>query len=425
MQICRADITQYTIWHKRHTEPLAKTGKEPGPFFWEVDVKALSELVGLLFLCYQNTGRASEFPGVLNRLYGNIKDSRWHAKIVYFRALSALGRNWNRESGRRELKKIGRIENINDLEILKLFLDLFGEELSFSVKQKVISRVLDHSEKSIDTLYYRFLRGVQYLLINDHEGAEKEIEEAIDDFRKERKESLEIYEKHCLAMSSALLALLKSDEALYKEARSLWESILEVYIELPSAGKADIYRWIGGAFEYQKKWEEALESYLHGIKFSDNGILRIFISRCHLELDNIGKAREYLDSVSVEDLMAAELADYAFVDALLSIGENNKENIERSENLLINIKLEAPYFRDYRYKLLLSLDAAKNSSETGKILKKSKEILAGLFRSVNQYVILQPNIMGVGINLNKVLENISSGSKQHQEQGSTNLSEDE
>jgi len=86
---CRADITQYTIWHKSHTEPFIQSEPERVRAILDVDLKALAELVDILLRCYSRTEAAQEIPQVLERLRSNIQDARWQRKITYFYAVDA------------------------------------------------------------------------------------------------------------------------------------------------------------------------------------------------------------------------------------------------------------------------------------------------------------------------------------------------
>src|SRR5947209_16952566 len=83
---CRADVVQYTIWHKTNTEPVISRG---GPLLklLRVDINALAAYVDRLFWLYIHTDREAEWLSVLERLRNNIQHPQWQRKIAYFRAL--------------------------------------------------------------------------------------------------------------------------------------------------------------------------------------------------------------------------------------------------------------------------------------------------------------------------------------------------
>jgi|SRR5450432_1484762 hypothetical protein len=68
----RADVTQYTIWHKTNTAPaLAADGV--GLKLLRIDVNALGSYVGRLSSLYFHLGLWKDWPAALNRLRTNIQ----------------------------------------------------------------------------------------------------------------------------------------------------------------------------------------------------------------------------------------------------------------------------------------------------------------------------------------------------------------
>ena len=113
LKAARADVTQYTIWHKSHTVPLAHIGNPTLLNMWDIDVEALFDYVERLMTVHMELGRLDEFPAVLERLRKNIQTDRWQQKIVHLQALCALGKNWDEEKGYREIIKLGPINSIS------------------------------------------------------------------------------------------------------------------------------------------------------------------------------------------------------------------------------------------------------------------------------------------------------------------------
>ena len=163
----RADVTQYTIWHKSHTVPAIRMGRLRWGSLLDIDIRALSELVDTLLFCHVQANRLSDFSAALERLRANIDDQRWQRKIVYFHAMAALGSNWNEPAGRAELRKLGAIEEDDDVETVQVYLDLFGNELTFSQKNDLVDRILARTTKLSDRIHYRGLKAVLYLEIGD------------------------------------------------------------------------------------------------------------------------------------------------------------------------------------------------------------------------------------------------------------------
>ena len=77
---CRADIRQYTIWHKSNTEPFLRAAPDRAQMVLDIDVKALSELVHILLRCYAKTEQTAAIPQVFERLRSNIHAVPWQRK---------------------------------------------------------------------------------------------------------------------------------------------------------------------------------------------------------------------------------------------------------------------------------------------------------------------------------------------------------
>ena len=163
LEECRADITQYTIWHKSHTEPAIAAGIPEPDTLLETDIAAMGEFVDLLFHCYTKNDIVDEFPATLERLRSNINDPRWQRKIVYFQAICALWPDWNIASGLRELKKLGSLRDESDVETLQLYVCLSGNRLSFSEKQYYVDKIIQLADSAVDRLHYRGFKAVELL----------------------------------------------------------------------------------------------------------------------------------------------------------------------------------------------------------------------------------------------------------------------
>ena len=242
---CRADVTQYTIWHKSHTEPAIRLGMPKTGSLFQIDIHALAEIVDILLWCHIKTDMMDEFPAVLECLRDNIKDTAWQRKIVYFHAIHALWPDWDESAGRRELKKLGSVADDNDVETLQLYLDLFGDDLSFSENQDLIDRILTLSKKLSDRLHYRGTKAFLYLTIGDQRRADDELSEVIAEARSEQdEEGLSEYERYRLALTLDLLGALRRDDALLTQALGLYQKLLKEDHWSPS-GHANLLGLIG------------------------------------------------------------------------------------------------------------------------------------------------------------------------------------
>jgi tetratricopeptide (TPR) repeat protein len=404
---CRADVTQYTIWHKSHTEPAIRMGMPKLGSLLEIDIRALGDLVDDLLWCHFKTETMDEFPAVLERLRANINEPEWQRKIVYFHAMHALWPDWDENAGRRELKKLGSLAGDKDPQILQLYLDLFGDELTFSEKQDLIDRIIAVSN-STDRLHYRGSKAVLYLTIGDHRKADAELSEGISQFRAEHNDDdLSEYKRYRLALSLQLLGMLRQDHTLLTEALTLYQALLKNEDRWSTKGRADLLNLVGETYRYKAEWDNARQSYARAVEMHPKPIYRVFLCDCLLQLDRLEEATRTLGEITLEELSVAEQVDYAFALAGVAIESGEREQLRAAKTVLTNVHVPDPYFRQRRDTLLLNVQEALASGASKSIINRTRRLFAEMTRSATSYLILKPSFMGIGVDVGKVLDDLS------------------
>jgi len=405
----RADLTQYTIWHKSHTEPAVKAGMPRKGSLFEIDIRALADLGETLANCYREAGKAAEFPAVLERLRANIQDISWQRKVIYLHALQALGPDWNEDAGRRELQKLGSISQEDDVETIQLYLDLFDETLSLSEKLALVGRVITESVKLSDLLHYRGLKAVLYFLVGDRTGAEAELSEAIDSGRSaESARRLSTYEKYRLAHVLELLGTIRMDMVVLDEALKIYgESVEEP--GYTRKGRAGLFRSIGDVNRHKADWAEARKAYEEAIRLDDQPIFKVFLAECLVQLGQISDAEAALQQIAQSGLEESELTDYVFAVTNLAIEFGDRNRLERAKDALNSIAPREPLFRARRDEYLITVHEALASGSSQKLKWRARSLLAGLTRSTTRYLVLRPTFMGMGVDLGKMLEDLTRG----------------
>jgi tetratricopeptide (TPR) repeat protein len=408
LHACRADITQYTIWHKSHTElslplEIPKLGS-----LLEIDVRALAELVDTLLWCYIKANLIDEFPAVLERLRYNIKDTRWQRKIVYFHAVHALWPDWEDEqAGRRELKKLGSIADDTDIETLQLYLDLFRADLTFSETNELIDRILSLSETLTDRLHYKGSKAVLYFTIGDHRRANAEVSEIIAEVRSKYDESkLSEFQRYRLALTLSFAGVLRQDDKLLTQAFNLYQQLLKED-HWSSYGRADLLGRIGEMYRHKGEWTEARKFYAQALEAHQSEIYKVFLSECLLQLDQLEEAAEVLSEVKSEDLSSAEYLDYGFALAALAIEKCEHGRIEDAKAALKRATVREPYFRERRDAVLLNLQEALTIGVSQTLIRRTRRLVADMARSAASYLILRPSFMGIGLDVGKIVEDLS------------------
>ncbi|MFM5637416.1 SEC-C metal-binding domain-containing protein [Aeromonas veronii] len=409
LRYVRRGITNYTILHKTNTEPYIGIKNEGAFKLLELDIKALSELTENLLFCYRGLSDYSSLGGDLERLRRNIFDIRWQRKITYYQILALLGDNWSNDIGKRELKKLMPLHEEDEIEITQLYLHFYSEDLPFKRKVDLLDNLIKEIKTPSQKLQYQVAKAVQYLCIGDDSEAESLIEKAIKTYElSEQNNNLYGCIQHARALS--LLGDIKHSAELKAQAIKAFESLINDD-SWTDVGIANIYFELGKCLYHIKEFKKSIDMYQKSIDIDDSIIVKVFISQSELELNDKNAINTIKDvEQSLLMLSNAERLDFIFTYAAISIAFKQSEMIDRSFHYLADLSSLEPIFEKHKSTLLIEISSIYNS---GKLEQQSSILkrLKSLFHLANRYIILQPNIAGVGININQILSDLEMKSE--------------
>ncbi|MFQ1847691.1 SEC-C metal-binding domain-containing protein [Aeromonas veronii] len=412
LKYVRHGITNYSILHKTNTEPYIRSQNEGVLKLLDIDIKALSELTEYLLFCYRALSDYTSLQCDLERLRNNIFDARWQRKITYYQILALLGDNWSAEVGKRELKKLMPLREGDDVEITQLYLHFYSEDLPFKRKVDMLDSLINSIKIPSQKLQYQVAKAVQYLCIGDDTEAELLIEKAIKNYElSDHNNNAYGCIQHARALS--LLGDLKHSATLKTQSIQAFESLLndDSWTDI---GIANIYFEIGKCLYHIKRFKQAIDIYQKSIEINNTIIVKVFISQSELEL-NDQNAIKTIKSVEPSLLMLSdsERVDFIFTYAAISIAFEQSEMIDRSFHYLADLPSLDTIFEKQKSSLLLEITSIYNAGklkQQSSILKKLKS----LFHLANRYIILQPNVAGIGININQMLNDLEMKSKKEE-----------
>ena len=400
----RADVTQYTIWHRTNTAPILHR-MPPGPLdIVQVDIDALAAHVEDMVRCYFQLDRQAELPAVLERLRSNINDPRWDRKITYQQAMCRHLQD-DRAGARQELAKLGPIStNERDVDLLTLHLALNGESLGFLDKIKLYDRIISGSEERADLIHYKCARAFELLLVGETASAETAFSETVDwAHASEAEEPFDSHDDFWMCKALEGLAVIRRDRALFGEAAERLTKMLALEGEWTPSGRAHLYRSLGDIYRYAGIWEAGAAAYLQGEALGESEIQRVFRSECLLMLGRGAEALELLAAVDTRCFGVEESADYAFAYAYVATAMRDLDALAKAEALLTESKTPRTYFDRLRLHHLLAVTKVRASIMAGKPLPKRNRLL-DLIGSFSRYIDIRPNFFGVGVNVNAMIE---------------------
>lgn len=397
----RADVTQYTIWHKSHTAPVIES--DSALKMVRIDVDALGEYVGRLSWLYFRLGLWKEWLAALERLRANIQHPWWDRKIAFYRALYHLAPGGDRTEARRELAKAGQITiDEDDLDLLHLYVDLEFDHQPFAARLAILERILSLSSERENQLQYRGAKAIQYLLIGDTETAQLQLSQVIDMVQQTgNSKPLEGRERHLYVRLLQLLGNLKRDKTLLKASVTHFHELL-LEGHWTDYGKAAFQREIGDSYRYLGEWDLAERAYRDAIALNGSELDKIHVAECLLYQQQLDGAAKEIDTVKREMLPRHEFEDFVFAYAAIAIWSAEPERLTEAKSLLQHLASTAPLFNERRLNLLVrvteTIANGKPSSQA-----KTDSTPEGGIATVSNFFLLEPNIAGIGINLNAII----------------------
>jgi len=396
LRATREYITFYTLCHKTNTEPFLKSNNKGVSYLLDIDIKALDELVDLLFECYRKLGQIERFENVCEHLRRNILDPRWQKRVTYYQVLSKLDEsNWSHSIGEKEVTKFEPIWDETDPEIIQVYLHFKSEKLPLMERVKLYEYLISLLEDKGHILQYRMAIAISYLCVCDKETALKLVSEAMDKYVEEEGDSL--YSKLIYARCLSLHGDLRKNGNLKRLAYNKFEEILKCK-DLTDLGSSEICFEMASCLFHLAKFDEAISYYQKAYEISGKEVIKVFLALCMAEKSD-KEALTVLASVDSSYLNKSEFFDFAVNYAYAATKFENRLAIQSSLGLLKLTVCSEPIFEQRRLKSIFELNELL---VTGKYSKK--QYLLDMLKSLSKYLVLQPNVAGIGLDINKILK---------------------
>ncbi|TKE88714.1 hypothetical protein FCV44_22130 [Vibrio kanaloae] len=395
LRTTREYITFYTLCHKTNTEPFIKSNNKGVSYLLDVDIKALNELADLLFECYRKLEQVERFENTCEHLRRNILDPRWQKKVTYYQVLSKLDGNWSQSIGEKEVTKFEPIWEETDPEIIQIYLHFMSEKLPLMERVKLYEYLISLLEDKGHILQYRMAIAISYLFVCDEETALQLVSEAMEQYVEEECDSL--YSKVIYARCISLRSDLSQNGKLKRLACNKFKEILKCN-DLTDLGASEVWREMGSCLFHLAEFDEAISSYQRAYEISGKEAIKVFVALCLTDKSD-KEALTVLASVDSLSLDKSEFFDFAVNYAYAATKFESRVAIQSSLELLKLAVCSEPVFEQRRLKSICELNELL---VTGKYSKK--QYLLDMLKSLSKYLVLQPNVAGIGLNLNKVFE---------------------
>jgi tetratricopeptide (TPR) repeat protein len=411
LRAIRADLTQYTIYHRTNTVPMMRRFPPEEIEILRIDIEALNETVEQLCAIYAQSGRLAEFPLVIERLRVNIDDPRWQRKLTYQHAMTAHLLD-DKVGAQRDLAKLGPITAQEpDLELLQLHLDINAETITLVDKIKLYDRILHLAQSREAHFQYAAAKGIELTLAGDNAGAVATTDAALKIGRGWEKEhpfdpTAELW--FCKLLEVAGIA--RPDRECFVESATRLKTLVAQTDHFTPAGIGHLYRCLGDVLRLSGHWEEGAAAYAAGFALDSDPANKIFEASCRLMQGCKDEALAIIESINFDTLDLPERADFAIAYAVIAIALRDSPRLDDAAAKLKAVVPIRQYFAHENIKLQLAIERARAAIAAGRPVPRSSRLLEWI-SSLSRWFMIQPNIAGIGINVNNILDDAVSATR--------------
>lgn len=409
----RADLTWYISRHKKHhsIDHAKNSVLRDVDDLIGIDIRALSDHLEALLKCYEAAGCRDSYGRVISDLNGLIGDCRWKHELRYLRTVWEMDGEFRPEIFRRNFDGIN-FEKVESAKILQMYIDVESDTIGLAKKLELTDRIIDASDKPERRLQNYIIRGSQLAVHGDQDAGVRELHRGIEEFEAVSNSECDGTLLHWYGETLLLLAFLTDSPGRAASARDAARRALKSN-QFNKAGKAMLHRKIGEAYYAEQKFQKAEEKYRKSLEIEsdpESWLSNVYLAKVLAHQKKGEQAISVLDNVNYEDIPDHGREDYAFALTMCAVDTRNKALLKKAREILGELQIQEPAFRNRRQKLLLKLQKTMARSDNSREEKSVWGRVLGVIIGLKSYLMLKPNIFGVGVNLNQALDNFTDES---------------
>lgn len=387
-----ARLTDYLTKIYAHTIPLLNDENPIGVFLFELDIKAVEEFMENIFYVLGNKKIEDNLEKRFWAISKVIQNERWESLFQFYTILYCnLFEKQNKNQYINEIE----ISTKTDKRLLQVIFSALDYQHGIGKKLEIGSLIIQKSDSKFEQLQYQFSIAIEYYIANDKESSKKYADQVIAELENYDIEEANICEVIKIAEIYEFYAGIFDRREYYSKAMELYAKC-EKSGMLNNSGYSMVYNSMAYLYLKQQMFDTAIEYFNKGFEFEKNNFSLIHLAETYLYTKIPEKAEEYLKCIEYGSL-GTDVVDYYIVKAKLYIFVDNKEEIKRLISEMKNIDLSRiPLFNDIFNGLINELQKKRDAERS--FIDKMQNIC--------KYLILQPNIGGIGIDVGKILDDL-------------------
>jgi len=407
----RAHLTQYIIWYHEHTVPFHNDRPSEAKLLLLIDIEAIMAIIFQLVKCLYHQKKNNEIDIFLKHSENIICDPRHAFNVRSYRAFwcDYLG---NTEDAKVLLRKsdYSNIKLIADNEFgrkgLLFMLKILCLELPLPSNLEILQALIECVEKDIDLVELLSHKALICYVYLDKTSAEKFIDEAIEKIGTlmKRIDHIEVLHLAVSARTWELKGIISVSEDASRRAIEDLNNLLP-FIE----HEIDMLSWantsIGHIYNFMGDLKRAQEYLQRAYNLKQTTITSLDLAHINSLLGNIEEARNCLNEIRVKDMDKNLSIDYYAVQANIAIKAADKSSARVICKKLANLDISIPQLKELRNIISYSLyDMINKKSDPDSLIQR-------IIKGMSRYLIIQPNIFGIGININEIIKSSEHNTK--------------
>ena len=393
--IAVAMLSDYLEDVRKHTNRILKDNPVIGRFMLHNDVNALSELADRIFRSIPK-GNTDNWGERFESIKELVDAEDWKNECEYYQLLYY---DLNNDKGKFSEQIEAIVKNIKvdvhtDQRMLELLRSVILPTGQLMELLKLDDILIEKTDSSLMKLKYKFDKAIQLELVSDNISAKRIADEVIGELEKgDLYTEDEVYSQDVTAMMYEMYYNFDPDTKWLEKALYVREKMdIKKFTE---AGKVKYYSDIAYTYWKMGNYEVAEQNFCTSLEYAKTAFAQIYLLDCLVEQKKIKNLKEYLESVEFED-MGADSIDFLIIVGNAAIQLKDNDSIELIKRYIEETNIEVPYYKFYLKELELELE-----KKSGKIMR-----LLNKLSPLKKYLILQPQLNGIGINVEKILEDL-------------------
>lgn len=403
-KVFRANFVQYLRWVFEHTVPILNKDASFVKQLVRIDIDALQSLADSVAQCMFKLGRATQIIPFLDHVRSVVPLQEFAARATYLKAAWLyLGLN-DRQSARAELTTLGDILQTDHRQTMELYLDVFGDVLSprqkIALSDAILAQAKDESHIRVQ---YSTVKAVALVMIGEPTEAIRLLETVTTDslIQQALEDREDSHLAFVVAHALSFRAKTSATSTQYEQAERLLRSIDND--RLTRAGQAMLLLELGRIQFDRKEYHQAAESCSRSRDLDPSVTTDIHLAHAYALAGSSNAARHIIGGLEqhrVDPIL--ELERLAAIVAV-AIADGDVPLASEVVRRLRAIAEESPFWAGQRDHLIIEVMDFIARPKAIPVVERQNRVVATI-ASINQVLELKPNVFGIGINFNRMIE---------------------